>query len=68
MSPSMKMPRRRFLIGSGLAALSACAGRTPGVTHDMPGPDTPVPTGTAARWPPFPDGITIDGASALEIT
>jgi membrane dipeptidase len=59
------MFRRRFVIGSSLAALSACAGRTP--VRDAQadaGPPTPVPTGAAAHWAPFAEGITIDGAAA----
>jgi membrane dipeptidase len=62
------MLRRRLLIGSGFAALSACASRMarPAATNEA-GPDTPVPKGAAAHWGPFAEGITIDGAAALEL-
>src|ERR1700755_508674 len=61
--------RRQFLIGSGIAALGACAAKVagPGAKTADPGPSTPVPTGDGARLAPFADGITIDGASALDM-
>ncbi|HET9623360.1 MAG TPA: membrane dipeptidase [Kofleriaceae bacterium] len=54
--------RRDFLIGSGLAALGACAPRIAGPGAEA---STPVPSGAAARWAPYADGITIDGAAGL---
>jgi membrane dipeptidase len=60
------MFRREILIGGGIAALSACASKLAGTKAAAAnGPDTPVPAGEAARWAPFADGITIDGASGL---
>lgn len=62
--PAM-LRRRDFLIGAGLAALGACASK---LSSGL-GPATPypVPTGAAATWPPFASGISIDGASAVNL-
>jgi membrane dipeptidase len=56
--------RRDLLIGGGLAALGACVPTSRAVA---PGPAAPAPTGAAARWPPYPNGVTIDGAAALNL-
>jgi membrane dipeptidase len=60
----MQYRRRELLIGGGLMALSACAAKLAGPGAKV---ETPVPTGEAARWAPFGAGITVDGASALDM-
>lgn len=55
--------RRELLIGAGVAALGACASKA-GLGPAKP---YPVPTGEAARWAPFSQGISIDGAAGLNL-
>jgi len=60
--------RRDFLRGTGVAALGACVPR-PREPAGPTGPTGPasVPTGAAARWPPFSAGVTIDAASGVNV-
>jgi membrane dipeptidase len=58
--------RRDLLIGAGAAALAACA--APGSRSRelaAPGGPTTPPGGDAARWAPYRDTISIDGAGGI---
>ncbi|HEU4728282.1 MAG TPA: membrane dipeptidase [Kofleriaceae bacterium] len=57
--------RRDVLIGTGLAALGACAPRSFEPRTPSPAPGPPASPTPAAHWAPYPEGVTIDAAGGI---